>query len=232
MRQSIVFAIAFLAASTQFEFARNPQQSPNSRTSILDEQMKSETVRIRLLDAFLGKVIANSAVDLSSVNTVFCRQAPCPSNANQSRLKSDANGFVIIPTDILNVSTHISAPGYRKQTDLIGGAQEDIGFWVVGLIPNQTSDGSGPQLDCLKLIDARSNRPLANRRVYLSFDGSVALKGKTNSLGYVFFPVDKSKGVGSVVVNGYRRTEFDRKAVAYNYYHYETDNYRIKLEKP
>lgn len=233
MLRSIVFAIAFLTASPPVEFARNPQQKPNSRSSILDVQMKSETVRLRLLDAFSGKVIANSDVDLSSENTIRCIRAPCPSNANKSRVRSDANGYVVIRTDILNVSTHISAPGYRKETDLIGGAEEDShGFWFVGLIPNHTSDGLGPRLDCLKLIDAQSNKPLANRRVYLSFDKSVALKAKTNSLGYVFFPVDKSKAVGSVVVNGYRRTEFDRKAVAYNYYHYETDNYRIKLEKP
>ena len=233
MLRSNVFAIALLAAVSLpagFGFARSSQQPSDSRSSIL--QAKSETVRVRLLDAFSGKIISNSDVGLSSENTIDCRHAPCPSNANQSRLRSDANGYVLIPANILNVSTHISAPGYQRETDLIGGAEENIhGVWVVELIPNHTSDRSGPHLDSLKLIDAQSNKPLINRSVHFSFANGEGFKGKTNSLGYIFFPIDKTKIEGSVAVSGYRRKEFDRSAVMVNYYHWKTDNYRLKLER-
>jgi len=210
--------------------APNAQEMPNPESSIL--QVKSETVRVKLLDTFSGKIISNSDVELSSENTIVCFRAPCPTNANQSRVRSDTNGYVVVPTNVLNASTHISTPAYWGEKDLIGGSEEDIdGAWVVELIPNHTFDGSGPRLDCLKLIDAQSNKPLINKPVHVSFDEGQSFKGKTNSLGYIFFPIDKTKGEVWVAVTGYRKEEIDRRAVVFNYYNRETDNYRIKLER-
>ena len=221
--RSIVFTITFLIAIPQHDgFARNPQQTPDAQSSIL--QVKSETVRVRLLDAFSGKIISNSDVEVSSDNGIRCIQAPCPTNNKQWRGKSDANAYVVVPTNILQQNTSISTPAYGGGTDLISGSEKKglDGAWVVELIPNHTFDSSGPYLHRLKLVDAKSNRPLMNTKVRVSFDEGESFEGRTNSLGYIFFPVAKAKGKdGWVVVSGYGRTKINWGWV----------NYKMKLEK-
>jgi hypothetical protein len=183
--------------------------------------VKSETVRVKLLDEFSGEAILNSDVKVSSDNGIVCRRAPCPTNGKQWGGRSDAKGYVVIPTNILQQNTDISTPAHRGGKDLIGDSEQDRdGTWVVELIPNRTFD-SWPSSYRLKLIDAESNKPLINTRVKVSLAEGKNFEGKTNSLGYIFFPVEKAGGDGWVVVAGYKRTEIDWGWV----------NYRLKLEK-
>jgi hypothetical protein len=53
--------------------------APDSRSGILE--VKGETVRVRLLDAFSGESISDSDVEVHSDNGVRCIQAPCPTDA-------------------------------------------------------------------------------------------------------------------------------------------------------
>ena len=218
MLQLIVFTIMFLVAvPQQAGFARNPQQTPDSQSSIL--QVKSETVRVKLLDEFSGEVIPNSDVKVSSDNGIRCFRAPCPTNGKQWSGRSDTNGYVVIPTNILQWNTDISTPAHRGGKDLIKGSEQDLdGAWVVELIPNHTFD-SWPSSYRLKLVDAENNRPLINTHVDISFAEGESLEGKTNSLGYVFFPVARMDGW--VVVAGYKRTEINWGWV----------NYELKLKR-
>jgi hypothetical protein len=220
MLRSIVFMITFLVAIPQLAvFARNPQQKPNSQSSILE--VNSETVRVKLLNASSGKIISNSDVEVSSDNTIRCIRAPCPSNAKQWSGRSDAKGYVVIPTNILNISTHISTPAHRGGGNLISGSKKDMsGAWVVKLIPNRTLD-PWPYSYRLKLVDAESNRPLVKTQVRVSFDENESFERKTNSLGYIAFPIEKVGMSGWVVVTGYRRTKIEWGRV----------NYKMKLEK-
>ena len=86
--------------------------APDSRSGILE--VKGETVRVRLLDAFSGESISDSDVEVHSDSGVRCIQAPCPTNAKQWQGKSDANGYVAIPTSVVQRSTTISTPAYKQ----------------------------------------------------------------------------------------------------------------------
>jgi len=183
--------------------------------------VNSETVRVKLLDAFSGKIISNSDVEVSSDNGIVCRHAPCPTNDKHWIGRSDANGYVVIPTNILQWKTYVSTPAHRGGKDLISGSKKDInGAWVVKLIPNRTLDYR-PYSYRLKLVDAESNRPLINTPARVTFDENESFEGKTNSLGYLFFPVEKVGMSGWVVVTWYRRTKINWGGV----------NYKMKLEK-
>jgi hypothetical protein len=220
MLRFIVITITFLVAVPQHAgFARNPQQTPDSQSSIL--QVKGETVRVKLLDEFSGEVISNSDVEVSSDNGIRCCRAPCPTNGKHWGGRSDANGYVVIPTDVLQQSTRISTPAHRGGKDLISGSEEDIdGVWVVELIPNRVRD-TWPYSYRLKLVDAENNSPLINTQVDISFAEGESFEGKTNSLGYIFFPVARAGMDGWVVVAGYKRTDINWGWV----------NYKLKLEK-
>lgn len=221
MLRSMVFTITFLVTIPQLAgYARNPQQTPDSQSSIL--QVKSETVRVKLLDEVSGEVISNSNVEVSSDNGIRCIRAPCDNNGKHWRGGSDADGYVVIPTNILQYVTYIWTPSHRKGKDLIGGSELDMdGAWVVELIPDRIGD-SWPSSYRLKLVDAESNSPLINTQVDVSLAEGESFEGKTNSLGYIFFPVKKAIGRdGWVVVSGYRRTKIEWGWV----------NYKVKLEK-
>ena len=221
MLRSIVFVITLLVAIPQcLSCSRNPQQTPDSPSSIL--QAKGETVRVKLLDEFSGEVISNSDVEVSSDNGRRCIRAPCDTNNKEWRGRSDANGYVVIPTEFLQQTTDISTPSHRGGKDLISGSERAMdGAWVVELIPNRTRD-SWPSSYRLKLVDAETNEPLINTHVGVSLAQGESLEGKTNSLGYIFFHVEKAVGKdGWVVVSGYRRTKIEWGWV----------NYKVKLEK-
>lgn len=211
--------ISIVAIPGHVGCTRNHQHTPTSQSSIL--QVESDTVRVKLLDEFSGEVISNSDVEVSSDNGIRCIQPPCDTNPKQWRGRSDANGYVVVPTGILQQITSISTPSHRGGKDLVGGSEQDMnGAWVVELIPNHTYD-FWPSSYRLKLIDAESSKPLINTQVDVSLAEGESFEGKTNSLGYIFFPVKKT-GVDSwVVVTGYRRAKIDWGWV----------NYKMKLEK-
>ena len=223
MLRSIVFAIALLAAVSQpAGFARSAQQHSDSQSSIL--QVKSETVSVKLVDAFSGEVISNSDVNVHSDNGIRCCCAPCPTNRKEWAGRSSSNGYVAIPTSILQAVTNISTPTYKGGKDLIRDAEQDAdGAWVVELIPNRIIDGSGPFLQHRKLVDAESNRPLIDTRAHISFGAGDDFDGQTNSLGYIFFQLKRVNfQIGDwLEVTGYKRTKIN----------WGWANYKMKLER-
>jgi hypothetical protein len=223
MLRSIVITIMLLVTIPQHAgFAQHPQQTSDSQSSILE--VNGETVRVKLLDAFSGEVISNSEVRVYSDNGIRCFRAPCPTNGKKWKGRSDANGYVVIPTNILQRSTDISTPAYRGGKNLIGGSEQDNdGAWVVELYPNRTFDRSGPFLQHRKLVDAESNKPLINTQVRVSFGAGENFQGQTNSLGYIFFELKKVNfQIGDWVdVTGYKSTKIN----------WGWANYKIKLER-
>jgi hypothetical protein len=197
--------------------------APDSRSGILE--VKGETVRVRLLDAFSGESISDSDVEVHSDSGVRCKQAPCPTNDKHWNGKADANGYVVIPTGILQQVTTITTPSHKDGKDLIRDSEKDAdGAWVVELYPNHVSDSSELGLRPIKLVDARSDRPLANIAVRIAFGETESFEGKTNSLGYIFLPFEKALPALEntwVIVPDYRRTKIDFGGV----------NYRTKLER-
>jgi hypothetical protein len=197
--------------------------APDSRSDILE--VKGETVRVRLLDAFSAEVISDSDVEVHSDNNVRCVRAPCPTNDKQWKGKADANGYIIIPTGILQQVTTITTPSHKDGKDLVRDSEKGAdGAWVVELYSNHVSDSSELGMRPFKLIDARSNRPLADILVRIAFGETESFEGKTNSLGYIFLPFEKALPALEntwVTVPGYRRAKIDFGGV----------NYRTKLER-
>jgi hypothetical protein len=196
--------------------------APESRSGILE--VKGEPVSVKLLDAFSGESISDSDVEVHSDSGVRCIQAPCPTNDKQWAGKSDANGQVAIPTGILQRNTTIRTPAHEGK-DLVRDSEKDAdGVWVVELYPNHVADSSELGLRPIKLVDARSNRPLADISVRIAFGETESIEGKTNSLGYIFLPFEKALPALEntwVTVPGYRRAKIDFGGV----------NYRTKLER-
>jgi hypothetical protein len=120
---------AALAAAFLLSLAVCAQQSSHARTSIID--VESAAVSIRLLDT-TGKPIPNTAVEIYSDNGIVCRKAPCPTNSKQWSGRTDGNGFVTVPTSMLQAATSITTPAYGG--DLVKGARrEPGGTWSIRL---------------------------------------------------------------------------------------------------
>jgi hypothetical protein len=200
-----------------------PLQSPDSQSSILE--VKGETVRVKLLAAFSGEVISNSDVEVHSDNGIRCIRAPCPTNAKQWQGKSDANGYVVIPTNVLQPVTRIWTPAHKQGKDLVRDSEKDAaGAWVIELYPNHVSDSAGLGLRPIKLVDAQSDRPLSDTAVHIAFGETDSFEGTTNSLGYIFIPFEKAVPALEntwVTASGYQKAKIDFAGV----------NYRAKLER-
>jgi hypothetical protein len=118
-----------IAAAFLLSLAVCAQQGSPTRTSIIDVQ--SATVSIRLLD-FSAIPIPNTAVEIYSDNGIVCRKAPCPTNSKQWSGRTDGNGFVTVPTNMLQAATSITTTAYGG--DLVKDARrESGGTWSIRL---------------------------------------------------------------------------------------------------
>jgi hypothetical protein len=139
-------------------------------------------------------------------------QAPCPTNSQQWRGRSNAAGQVTFPTSALQAVTTVKTAG--REGDLIGDSQpEDNGGWTVELLPRDSSESAPPPV---KLIDGRSGRAIANAPVRMVFQtdagGWDSVSTATNALGYVFVPFRVVVAAAEhtwVLVPGYRRAQLD-----------------------
>lgn len=185
------------------------QRSADSRPSI--REAKGATVKVQLLDAFSGQVIANSAVEVSSDNGIRCETPPCPTDDKQWRGKSDAAGFTLIPTSVLQFETTIKTPAHHG--NLVEDSEKAAGdFWLAELLPARLDGASELGLRPIKLIDAHSSRPLANLPVLIEFGKTSNFKTQTNALGTLFIPFEKALPAFEdtwAVLAGYRRTHLD-----------------------
>jgi hypothetical protein len=182
---AVVVGLVILASASQGGCTQG--LPARSQAPILE--MAGDTVRLRLLDAVTARAIADTEVEISSDSGIRCIRAPCPTNAKRWNGRTDAEGSVRVPTDALQVVTNISTPAHYA--DLISDSYEAAdGAWGVEMFPRNAP----PELEFhpldLKLIDARSLQPIADTPVRIAFGRTGAFEGTTNSLGYIFVPVE------------------------------------------
>jgi hypothetical protein len=153
----------------------------------------ADSVRLRLLDAVTARAIASTEIEIRSEIGILCARPPCPTNQKRWNGRTDAEGFVMAPTEALQVVTTIRTPAHYA--DLIRDSYEAAGgAWDVEMFPRNAP----PELEFhpldLKLIDARSLRPIADTPVRIAFGSDGGFEGTTNSLGYIFIPVEAMLG--------------------------------------
>lgn len=214
-----MLGLLFLAGASQPGCTQGPPV--HSRAAILE--IAADTVRLRLLDAVTAMAIANTDVEIRSDNGMRCIRAPCRDNAKRWNGRTDAGGSVTAPVDALQVVTSIRTPGHHA--DLIEDSSEAAdGAWIVEMLPrNAPADLEFHPLD-FKLIDDASRRAIADTPVRIAFGRTGGFEGTTNSLGYVFVPVEALLGdtadswplardaepeFARIIVAGYRTAQTD-----------------------
>jgi hypothetical protein len=186
---AVIMGLFTLAGASQPGCTQGPPA--HSRAAILE--IAADTVRLKLLDAVTTLAIANTDVEIRSDNGMRCIRAPCPNDARRWNGRTDEEGSVMAPVDALQVVTSIRTPGHHA--DLIEDSSEAAdGAWVVEMLPrNAPAELEFHPLD-FKLIDKASRRPIADTPVRIAFGGTGGFEGTTNSLGYVFVPVEALLG--------------------------------------
>jgi hypothetical protein len=208
-----MMGLLFLAGASQPGCTQGPPA--HSRATILE--IAADTVRVRLLDAVTALPIANTDVEIRSDNGIRCIQAPCPTDTRRWNGRTDGEGSVMAPVDALQVMTSIGTPAHRA--DMIADSYEaEDGAWIVEMFPRERpAELEFHPLD-LKLIDGASRRPIADTPVRIAFDGTGSYDGTTNSLGYVFVPVEVRLGdwpcapvpdFALIIVAGYHTVQTD-----------------------
>jgi hypothetical protein len=171
-----------------------------------------DVVHLQLLDAFLGAPIANADIAVESDNGIRCVRTPCPTNAKRWVGHSDDVGRLAVPRSVLQIVTYIGTEHHQSASlrDAVPGASDT---WVIELFPKRLQDEGKAGTRGYKLTDARTGKPLVNVAVRLEFTQPGTLDTKTNSLGYVFFPWERTWGSleaeAWVTADGYRRTKLD-----------------------
>jgi hypothetical protein len=170
-----------------------------------------DSVHVRLLDAGTAKPIANSDVELYSDNGIRCIKAPCPTDGQQWKGTSDADGRVTIPKSALNTTANIKSAAYNG--DLVGDATSDTkGGWNIAMFSEQCADICPHPI---KLLDSRTREPIANKAVLIEIRSTAShevASVTSNALGYVLVPfVIVAKGADSswLIVDGYRDAKID-----------------------
>ena len=201
---SIVAACALAVAA-----CARAQKGSKDPDSIL--KSPGDSVHVRLLDAGTAKPIANTEVVLFSDNGIRCIKAPCPTDGKQWKGTSDADGRVTFPKSALNTTANIKTAAYDG--DLVNDATPDSkGGWNIEMFSDQCADLCPHPI---KLLDARTREPIANKSVLIEIRGTDAhdvASVTSNSLGYVLVPfVIVAKGAESswIVVEGYRDGKID-----------------------
>jgi len=186
-------------------------QTPSpERHSIL--KAKGDTIVVLLLDAASASPMAGVAVEVWSDNGIVCERSPCPTNGIAWKSMADDAGKIHVPHNVFQWSMSVTAGEHYG--DLAKDAYENPnGGWVLDMLLHDTADVSRLPI---KLVDARSGRPVANQKVHIDYRTPLfdrdTMTLTSSGLGYIFVP---SIGVtGSfedvwVVAPGYRRTRID-----------------------
>ena len=206
----LIRTLAMLAAcALAMAACARAQKGSKEPVSIL--QASGDSVRVQLLDAATAKPFANAEVELWSDNGIRCIKAPCPTDGKQWKGTSDANGRVTIPKSTLNTTANIKTASFNG--DLTNDATSDAkGGWSIELFSDECPDLCPHPI---KLLDARTREPIANRSVLIEIRSATAhdvASVTTNALGYVLVPfaiVAKGAENSWVVVEGYRDGKLD-----------------------
>lgn len=183
----------------------------NSPASILDAA--GPIITVQLLNASTTLAVTHADVTVHTDSGIECATAPCPRNDRQWQGTSDAFGVIRLPKDILQRDSHIATAGLNG--DLVeDSAPAANGRWAVELLP--LGPDETPATHPLKLIDARTGKPVTDSAVRIEFatykGSNRSLELTSNALGYVFVPFDviaSAAGDTWLQVPGYRRTRAD-----------------------
>jgi hypothetical protein len=97
---------------------------------------------VRLLDVASTQANSNADVEVWADNGIHCVRAPCETDGKQWNGRTDASGYVVIPTSAVKAATSIKTPAHSA--DLIEDSERDAkGEWVTELVPEDSAD-AGP----------------------------------------------------------------------------------------
>jgi hypothetical protein len=212
---SVALIVALLILGGTSQYACSQGHPVRSSTSILEAP--TDTLHLRLLDAVTTRAIVDAEVEIRSGNGIVCVREPCPTNEKRWSGQTDADGAVMVPSDALQVVTSIRTLAHRA--DLITDSYEATdGAWVVEMVPRERpAELEFHPLD-LKLIDEGTLRPIADSPVRIAIGSTGGFDGTTNSLGYIFVPVEALLGDGQperepefarIMVDGYHTVQTD-----------------------
>lgn len=171
------------------------------------------TATVQLIDVSTGQPVRNAVLRLVSDNGIRCARAPCLTNTRTWKGKSDAQGFVQIPTSEIQSSTQIEAETLTGDLIDDSEAASDT-VWIAELLPLESTyaDPPGPPRP-LRLTDGTTGKAVANAEASFELrrggESRVLFKTHTNDFGYVFLPNDLPQVALEntwVVVAGYRAT--------------------------
>lgn len=209
-----VFFVALVSLLLILGVAYTNHRYGNLLTDKLGQKSTSGTVKVSLLDAFSGQVISNVAVRVYSDNGIRCFQAPCNTEVQEWHGRSDNNGFVFIPSKIINKVTTISATGYKAGRDLNKDSEKIAdNYWVIELDPDSKIDNFERRL---KLVDSQTQKPISNILVWITNSqncqppecADYSFGGETNKLGNVYYPASTIKDNSWILVKGYKSKRF------------------------
>ncbi len=215
MTRLLIFGLAAVTLFSQYAPGISAElQKQGSQPPI--QQINGETVRVKLLDAVSGEVIANSEVNVQSDNGIRCVRPPCPTNHRSWKGTTDDRGYVLVPKGMVQQVTRINTPSHEEGRDLVRDAKQNAaGFWIAELLPNHIFDGPILGSRAIKLIDAQTKRAIANRTARITLGETETIELKTNVLGYIFIPLEKAAEDTWVTIPGYRRSKIDFAAARY-----------------
>ena len=182
-----------------------------------------KTVRLAIFDAFEAVPLKNTAV------TIFCegpiaetvipqqdtaRAQGAAQGAHSWQGRTDGDGVVGIPRSALPGDCRVETATYNS-TYIHDACFQPLGsaaalHWQIDLFPERLGKEGDFGTDGLKLLDDRTNKPLANVPVRIEFLVGGTLQALTNSRGFVFFGREKTFGRNAwVTAPGYWRKTLD-----------------------
>jgi hypothetical protein len=73
-------------------------------------------LKLSVIDQATNKPIANRSAKIDSQNGLDCIKAPCPTNSKHWEGRSNRQGVVFIPQQVIQSSTLLTVKGYTEKT--------------------------------------------------------------------------------------------------------------------
>lgn len=109
-------------------------QSDLIHCNLLADTKREETIAVRLLDSNTERPIGDTEVEVHSDNGRRCVRAPCPTESQDWQGRTDAHGWVKIPSSVFNRVTFLQAQGYTGRQLMKDADRIESGVWEIALI--------------------------------------------------------------------------------------------------
>lgn len=210
-----------------------PTPPPDTSKSIPSSGDTKITVsKVKLLDAFLGQAISNVDVKIIRDNFVRCEAAPCYQSDVGKKWagKSDNDGFILIPSELIKLYNHITATGYKLSRDIGHDIEKnENNEWFIELDPDNKVYNKTYKIQeiRLKIIDSQTKKSIPNISVWIINNENCRppectdyiFKSTTNALGNIYYPFSISvwatktspvtiKDSSRIFIDGYKPGKF------------------------